>query len=109
MSSHRAGKTTSVEGFLLGCLPNRVLPQTGRLIHEQLMDDTMRKTILAPEEMFGLILAFLVCMNCDSLAQTPADAPQIQTSELDQQVLAFLQRDVPRHVSEIDTISPRPG
>src|SRR6266481_727309 len=108
MSSHRAGKTTSVEGFLLGCLPNRVLPQTGRLIHEQLIDDTMRKTILAPEKMFGLILAFLVCVNCDSLAQTPADAPQIQTSELDQQVLGFLQREVTAHVSDIKTLDPPP-
>ncbi len=92
----------------MGCLPNRVLPQTGRLIHEQLIDDTMRKTILAPEKMFGLILAFLVCVNCDSLAQTPADAPQIQTSELDQQVLGFLQREVTAHVSDIKTLDPPP-
>jgi hypothetical protein len=108
MFSLRAGKTTSVKTFSLVCLLGGLLPQTGRLIHEQLIDHTMRKTILATAKTFALILAGLLCVNCDSLAQSPTDAPQIQTSELDQQIREFLQREVTAHVSDIKTLDPPP-
>ncbi len=58
--------------------------------------------------MFGSILAGLLCVSCDSLAQTPPDASQIQTSELDQQIRDFLQREVTAHVSDIKTLDPPP-
>src|SRR3984957_2064456 len=68
----------------------------------------MRKTILAPAKTAAIILAGLLCVNCDSLAQTPAGPPQIQTSELDQQIREFLQREVTAHVSDIKTLDPPP-
>ena len=58
--------------------------------------------------MFGSILAGLLCVSCDSLAQTPPDASQIQTSELDQQIRDFLQREVTAHVSDIKPLDPPP-
>jgi hypothetical protein len=58
--------------------------------------------------MLGLLLAGLLCVSCDSLAQTPADASQIQTSNLDQQIRDFLQREVTAHVSDIKTLDPPP-
>ncbi len=58
--------------------------------------------------MLGSILAGLLCVSCDSLAQTPPDASQIQTSELDQQIRDFLQREVTAHVSDIKTLDPPP-
>jgi hypothetical protein len=94
--------------LLLGYLLKRLLQQTGRLIHEQLIDFTMRKTILAAAKRLGLILAGLLCANCDSRAQTPAASPQIQTSELDQQIRQFLQTEMTAHVSDIKTLDPPP-
>ena len=60
----------------------------------------MRRRMLLTVEMLGLILAGLLGVSCDSLAQTPADASQIQTSNLDQQIRDFLQREVTAHVSD---------
>jgi hypothetical protein len=94
--------------FLLGCLLHRLRPQSGRLIPEQLIDYAMRKIMLAAIKTLGIILACLLGVNCDSLAQTRADAPQIQTSELDQQIREFLQREVTAHVSDIKTLDPPP-
>src|ERR1700722_449884 len=68
----------------------------------------MRKTILAPAKTAAIILAGLLCVNCDSLAQTPAGPPQIQTSGLDQQIREFLQLEVTAHVSDIKTLDPPP-
>jgi len=56
----------------------------------------------------GLLLTCLICPSCDSFAQTPPDNPQIQTSELDRQVLDFLEKDVAAHVSDIKTLDPPP-
>ena len=68
----------------------------------------MRRKILLAKKMLGLILTGLLCVSCDSLAQTPADASQIQTSNLDQQIRDFLQREVTAHVSDIKTLDPPP-
>src|SRR5467141_2748909 len=68
----------------------------------------MRRRMLLTVEMLGLILAGLLGVSCDSLAQTPADASQIQTSNLDQQIRDFLQREVTAHVSDIKTLGPPP-
>src|SRR5260370_6887708 len=56
----------------------------------------------------ALTLAGYLCMNCDSLTQTLADASQIQTSNLDQQIRDFLQREVAAHVDDITTLGPPP-
>jgi hypothetical protein len=68
----------------------------------------MRKIILAKAKTLGIVLACLFCLNCDSLAQTSANATQIQTSELDQQIRALLRREVTAHVSDIKSLSPPP-
>src|SRR5258708_1607551 len=68
----------------------------------------MRRSILLTVKMPGLILAGLLCVRCDSLAQTTADASQIQTSELDQQIRDFLQKEVTAHVFDIKTLDPPP-
>jgi len=54
-----------------------------------------------------LTLVGFLCMNCDSLTQTPAGASQIQTSN-DQQIRDFLQREVTAHVADIRTLDPPP-
>src|ERR1700730_2542330 len=68
----------------------------------------MRRRILVTIKILGLILTGLLCVSCDSLAQTPADASQIQTSNLDQQIRDFLQREVTAHVSDIKSLGPPP-
>src|ERR1700676_5581222 len=108
MCSRRVERTTSVETIFMGCVLNELLLQTEQLIHEQMIDDTMGKTIFATAKKFGVIFAALLCVNCDSLAQTRADAPQIQTSELDQQIREFLQREVTAHISDIKSLNPPP-
>jgi hypothetical protein len=55
-----------------------------------------------------LTLVGFLCINCDSLTQTPAGASQIQTSNLDQQIRDFLQREVTAHVADIRTLDPPP-
>src|SRR5712671_2674600 len=68
----------------------------------------MRRRILLTVKMSGLILAGLLCVGCDSLAQTPAGSSQIQSSDLDQQIRDFLQREVTAHVADIKTLDPPP-
>src|SRR5260370_35552566 len=80
----------------------------GELIDEKLIANTMRRSILLTVKMPGLILAGLLCVSCDSLAQIPAGASQIQTSNLDQQIRDFLQREVTAHVADIKTLDPPP-
>jgi len=82
--------------------------EAGELIHEQFIDYTMRKTILHTVKMLGLLLAGLLFESCDSFAQMQADEPQIRTSELDQQIRAFLQAEVTAHVADIKTLDPPP-
>jgi hypothetical protein len=73
-----------------------------------LIDNTMRRSILLTVKMPGLILAGLLCVNYDSLAQTTADASQIHTTNLDQQIRDFLQREVTAHVADIKALDPPP-
>lgn len=58
--------------------------------------------------MLGLVLAGVLFVTCDSIAQVQADEPQIQSSELDRQIRNFLQREVTAHVSDIKTLDPPP-
>ena len=58
--------------------------------------------------MLGLVLAGVLFVTCDSIAQVRADEPQIQSSELDRQIWNFLQREVTAHVSDIKTLDPPP-
>src|SRR5882762_4959785 len=64
----------------------------------------MRKTKRLAAVPIVLTLAGYLCMNCDSLTQTLADASQIQTSNLDRQIRDFLQREVTAHVADITTL-----
>src|SRR6266436_4465839 len=68
----------------------------------------MQKTMLHKVKALGLLLACLICASYDSFAQTPPDKPQIQTSELDQQIRDFLQKEVAAHVSDIKSLDPPP-
>src|SRR5467141_1782974 len=68
----------------------------------------MQKTMLHKVKALGLLLACLICASYDSFAQTPPDKRQIQTSELDQQIRDFLQKEVAAHVSDIKTLDPPP-
>src|SRR6266404_7395764 len=68
----------------------------------------MRKTKLRTVGILGLLLAGLLCASCNLSAQMQAGEPQIQTSELDQQIRDFLRREVTAHVSDIKTLEPPP-
>src|SRR6266403_4379708 len=68
----------------------------------------MRKTKLRTVGMLALLLAGLLCASCNLSAQMQAGEPQIQTSELDQQIQDFLRREVTAHVSDIKTLDPPP-
>ncbi len=68
--------------------------EAGELIHAQFIDYAMRKTMLHTVKTLGLLLAGLLFVSCDSFAQMQPDEPQIQTSELDRQIRAFLQAEV---------------
>jgi len=45
-------------------------------------------------------------MSGDSFAQTPVEASQIQTAELDHKIRDFLQKEVTSHVADIKTLDP---
>src|SRR6202165_3452001 len=64
---------------------------------------TTRRLVVGP---IALTLAAVLLVNCDALTQTRADASQIQTSNLDQQIRDFLQREVTAHVADITTLDP---
>jgi hypothetical protein len=68
----------------------------------------MRKTKPLVAGPIVLTLVGFLWINCASLTQTPADASQIQTSNLDQQIRDFLQREVTAHVADIRTLDPPP-
>ena len=68
----------------------------------------MQKTNRLVVGPIALTLAAVLFVHCDSFAQAHADAPQIQTSTLDQQIRDFLQREVTAHVADIKTLDPPP-
>src|SRR5437899_12259807 len=68
----------------------------------------MQKTILHKVKSLGILLVCLLCVTCDSFAQTPPDNGQIQTSDLDQQIRDFLRKELTVHVSDIKTLDPPP-
>jgi hypothetical protein len=68
----------------------------------------MRKTKFARARWAVLILAIFLAAGSDSLAQTPQNAPQIRTSEFDQQIRDFLEKEVTAHVADIKTLDPPP-
>ena len=68
----------------------------------------MRKTKPLVAGPIALTLAAVLFVQCDSLPQTQPDAPQIQTSTLNQQIRDFLQREVTAHVADLRTLDPPP-
>ena len=68
----------------------------------------MRKTKPLVAGPIALTLAAVLFVQRDSLAQTQPDAPQVQTSTLNQQTRDFLQREVRAHVADIRTLDPPP-
>jgi hypothetical protein len=68
----------------------------------------MRRTKLLVSGSVGIVLAAFFSLSCDSSAQTKPEPQQILTSELDQQVRTFLQREVTAHVADIKTLDPPP-
>src|SRR6266446_248903 len=69
---------------------------------------TMQQKTFHAAKMLALLLAGLLCASCNLSAQMQAGEPQIQTSELDQQIRDFLRREVTAHVSDIQTLDPPP-
>src|SRR5713226_9966062 len=57
----------------------------------------------------ALILAAVLFVNCDSFAHAHPEAPQFETSTLDQQIRDFLQREIAAHVADIKSLDPPPG
>jgi len=74
----------------------------------RLIDHEMQKTILHKVKSLGILLVCLLCVTCDSFAQTSTDKAQVQTSELDQQIRDFLRKELTVHVSDIKTLDPPP-
>jgi hypothetical protein len=68
----------------------------------------MQKQNLSVVRPIGLVLVALLCMIGDSFAQTPVEASQIQTAELDHKIRDFLQKEVTAHVADIKTLDPPP-
>src|SRR6266852_5466406 len=64
-----------------------------------------KRLVIGP---LALTLAAVLFVNCDSFAHAHPEAPQIQTSTLDQQIRDFLQREVTAHVADIKTLDPPP-
>jgi hypothetical protein len=78
------------------------------LVLERLIDYMIRQRIRGAPKILALVFASLLSISCDSLAQTQAVEPQIQTAELDKQVRNFLEKEVTAHVSDIKTLDPPP-
>src|SRR6266403_40947 len=108
MSSRRAEKTISVEAFLLAGLLNALSPGSMRTRSRPLTGYTMQQKTFHAAKMLALLLAGLLCASCNLSAQMQAGEPQIQTSELDQQIQDFLRREVTAHVSDIKSLDPPP-
>jgi hypothetical protein len=68
----------------------------------------MPRSKLLAVRSFAFLFAGFLSVNRDSFAQAKPDAPQIVTSELDQQIRTFLQREVTAHVADIKTLDPPP-
>src|SRR5271154_723627 len=68
----------------------------------------MKKTRMLAVWPGGFILAGCLVLNGASAAPTKQDAQQILTSDLDQQVRTFLQKEVTAHVADIKTLDPPP-
>jgi hypothetical protein len=68
----------------------------------------MRKTKPLVAGPLALTLVAVLFVPCDSLAQTQSDAPQIQTSALNQQIRDFLEREVTAHVADLRSLDPPP-
>jgi hypothetical protein len=68
----------------------------------------MPRSKLLAVRSFGFILAGILSVNRDSFARAKPDAPQIATSELDQQIRTFLQREVTAHIADLKTLDPPP-
>src|SRR6267143_3423502 len=68
----------------------------------------MRKTKPLVAGPIALTLAAVLFVQRDSLAQTQPDAPQVQTSTLNQQIRDFPQREVRAHVADIRTLDHPP-
>jgi hypothetical protein len=58
--------------------------------------------------LIGFILAVFFTANSASFAQKEPDPAQIRTSDLDQQIRTFLQKEVTAHVADIKTLDPPP-
>jgi len=69
--------------------------------------NSMHKACFVARSM-GLILGGILCASSFSLAVPGNDAPQIQTSVLDQQIRDFLQKEVTAHVVDIKTLEHPP-
>jgi len=67
----------------------------------------MRKACLTARSI-GPILGGILCASCFSLAAPQNDAPQIQTSVLDQQIRDFLLRELTAHVIDIKSLDHPP-
>src|SRR5260370_2542271 len=68
----------------------------------------MRKTNLLVAGPIALTLAAVLFVQRDSLPQRQPDAPQVQTSKLNQQIRDFPQREVRAQVADIRTLDPPP-
>src|SRR4029077_19575641 len=108
MSSRRAEKTISVEAFLLAGLINALSPRSMRTRSRPLTGYTMQQERFHAAKMFALLFASLLCASCNLSAQMQASEPQIQTSDLNQQIGNFLQGEVRAHVSDIKPLAPPP-
>jgi len=68
----------------------------------------MRKSILTTTGLLGLLLAEFVSVCCDPAAQIRPDAQQVPTATLDEEIRAFLKREVTAHVADIKSLDPPP-
>src|ERR1700676_5463380 len=68
----------------------------------------MQKTKFRTARPLVLLLAGLLGSNCTSRAQVSTNVSQVDASELNRQVQAFLQNEVTVHVADIKTLDPPP-
>src|ERR1700686_5598242 len=68
----------------------------------------MQKTKFRTARPLVLLLAGLLGSNCTSRAQVSTNVSQVDASELNRQVRAFLQNEVTVHVADIKILDPPP-
>src|SRR6202140_5272827 len=68
----------------------------------------MQKTKFRTARPLVLLLAGLLGSNCTSRAQVSTNVSQVDASELNRQVRAFLQNEVTVHVADIKSLDPPP-